>query len=225
MNISPRPIILVLCFSAVFAHAQVPQLLEYDGFLSGNITGDRTVGVRLYNASTNGTLLYKETIGKVKITQGQFYFQYGQNGTQGNGTSPTAISAVLTGKQNWLAITINGTEQVPRERLLSVPFALRSADVQKTNEDLKTVLNAVGKIVVAFGGNSSDLLTNPTGTIAKIEKQAKDFESKIKSLSANITDLASLQSNLILTGILPIFEPNVIVTYMDHMASLHFKSF
>jgi FMN phosphatase YigB (HAD superfamily) len=37
------------CFTLLFAsaalsNAQVPQLLEYDGFLSGNITGERGVG-------------------------------------------------------------------------------------------------------------------------------------------------------------------------------------
>jgi hypothetical protein len=163
MNISPRPIILLLCFSAVFAHAQVPQLLEYDGFLSGNITGNRTVGVRLYNASTNGTLLYNETIGTVKVTQGQFYFQYGQNGTLGNGTTPINLSSCLTGNQNWLAITINGTEQTPRERLLSVPFAFRSADVQSLRNEL-----------VAAGV----LKSNTTSAISSYFAVAESFWSK-----------------------------------------------
>ena len=156
------------------AVAQVPQLLEYDGFLSGNITGNRTMGVRLYNASKNGTLLYKETIGTVKVTSGEFYFQYGQNGTLGNGTTPTTISAVLTGSQNWLAVTVNGTEQTPRAHLLSVPFALRSADAQKTDADLRKVVDALGKVVVAFGGNASNLLSNPAGTIATMESTAKN---------------------------------------------------
>jgi hypothetical protein len=156
------------------AMAQVPQLLEYDGFLSGNITGNRTIGVRLYNASKNGTLLYKESIGTVKVTSGEFYFQYGQNGTLGNGTAPTSISAVLTGSQNWLAVTVNGTEQTPRAPLLSVPFAMRSADAQKTDADLRKVVDAVGKVVVAFGGNASNLLSNPSGTIATMESTAKN---------------------------------------------------
>ena len=166
----------ILCIIAVIlpAMAQVPQLLEYDGFLSGNITGNRTMGVRLYNSSKNGTLLYKETIGTVRVTSGEFYFQYGQNGTLGNGTTPTTISAVLTGSQNWLAVTVNGTEQTPRAPLLSVPFALRSADAQKTDADLKKIVDAVGKVVVAFGGNASNLLSNPAGTIATMESTAKN---------------------------------------------------
>ena len=129
-------LLVLLCIGSSLVHAQVPQLLEYDGFLPGNISGNRTIGVRLYNASTNGTLLYKETIGTVKVTQGQFYFQYGQNGTLGNGTTPMNLSSCLTGNQNWLAITINGTEQTPRERLLAVPFALRSADGQSLRDEL-----------------------------------------------------------------------------------------
>jgi hypothetical protein len=154
--------------------AQVPSLLEYDGYFTGNITGNRTIGVRLYNASTNGTLLYKETIGTLKVTQGQFYFQYGQNGTAGNGTTPTTIGATLTGSQQWLALTVNGTEQSPRERLVAVPFALRSADAQKTDADLRQVVDAVGKVVVAFGGNASNLISNPAATIATMENTAKN---------------------------------------------------
>ena len=164
----------LLFVSAALSYAQVPQLLEYDGFLLGNITGNRTMGVRLYNASKNGTLLYKETIGTVKVTSGEFYFQYGQNGTLGNGTAPTSIFAVLTGSQNWLAVTVNGTEQTPRAPLLSVPFALRSADSQKTDADLRQVVDAVGKVVVAFGGNASNLVSNPAATIATMEKTAKN---------------------------------------------------
>jgi hypothetical protein len=184
----------ILCIMAAIlpAMAQVPQLLEYDGFLSGNITGNRTIGVRLYNASKNGTLLYNETIGTVKVTSGEFYFQYGQNGTLGNGTAPTSISAVLTGSQNWLAVTVNGTEQTPRAPLLSVPFALRSADSQKTDADLRKVVDAVGKVVVAFGGNASNLLSNPSGTIATMESTAKNVlemqkRFRVIGLSGNLS--------------------------------------
>jgi hypothetical protein len=122
----------ILIMGVGYLTAQVPSLLEYDGYMTGNITGNRTIGVRLYNASTKGTLIYKETIGTLKVTQGQFYFQYGKNGTLGNGTTPTGISAALTGPEQWVAITVNGTEQTPRQRLLSVPFALRSGNSGNT---------------------------------------------------------------------------------------------
>ena len=122
----------ILMMGAGHLSAQVPSLLEYDGYMTGNITGNRTIGVKLYSALTNGTLIYKETIGALKVTQGQFYFQYGKNGTLGNGTTPTGISAALSGPEQWVAITVNGTEQTPRQRLLSVPFALRSGNSGNT---------------------------------------------------------------------------------------------
>ena len=170
--------------------AQVPSLLEYDGYMSGNITGNRTIGVKLYNASTNGTLLYSENVGTVKVTQGQFYFQYGQNGTLGNST--TSIAAKLTGTQQWLALTVNGTEQKPRERLVAVPFALKSADAQKTDADLRNVIQAFGQVITTFGGNSSNLLSNPTGTVSTIQKVITDLlevrkRAEVVAVTANIT--------------------------------------
>jgi formylglycine-generating enzyme required for sulfatase activity len=56
-----------------------------------------------------------------------------------------------------------------------VPFALRSADAQKTDADLRKIVDAVGKVVVAFGGNASNLLSNPAGTIATMESTAKNL--------------------------------------------------
>jgi hypothetical protein len=183
--------VVLLVLGAPLLNAQVPPLLEYDGFLTGNFTGNRTMGVRLYSASTNGTLLYKETIGTVQVTNGEFYFQYGQNGTAGNSTSPMNIAAAMTGSQHWLAITVNSTEQTPRFRLLSVPFALRSADAQITDADLRKTVNALGRVVVAFGGNATNLLSDPAGTVATIEKQAKEIlemrsEFRVVALSGNL---------------------------------------
>ncbi|NBR49610.1 hypothetical protein EBU02_12370, partial [bacterium] len=183
----------ILMMGAGHLSAQVPSLLEYDGYMTGNITGNRTIGVRLYNASTNGTILYSEIVGTVKVTQGQFYFQYGQNGTAGNST--TSIAATLTGSQQWLALTVNGTEQTPRERLVAVPYALKakqSEDAQKTDADLRQVVDAVGKVVVAFGGNASNLVSNPTATIATMEKTAKNLldvqkRFRVIGLTGNLT--------------------------------------
>ena len=180
----------ILMMAAGHLSAQVPSLLEYDGFMSGNITGNRTIGVKLYNASTNGTILYSENVGTVKVTQGQFYFQYGQNGTAGNSTS--SIAATLTGTQQWLALTVNGTEQTPRERLVAVPFALKSADAQKTDADLRNVIQAFGQVITTFGGNSTNLLSNPVGTVSTIQKAVADLlevrkRAEVVAVTANIT--------------------------------------
>ena len=183
--------VVLISVTAPLAHAQVPPLLEYDGLLPENITGNRSIGVRLFDSSSNGTLLYKENIGTVKVTNGEFYFQYGQNGTAGNSTSPINMTSALKGNQHWLAITVNGTEQTPRFRLLSVPFALRSADAQATDADLRKTVNALGKVLIAFGSNATNILSDPDGAVATIEKQAKVFlemrsEYRVVALSGNL---------------------------------------
>jgi hypothetical protein len=170
-------ILAIGLLSSTFLKAQVPMLLEYDGYLIERgkpVTGNRTIGVKVYNASKSGSVLYNETIGTVTISQGEFYFQYGQNGTTQNGNLK-GISGALSGSQLWLALTVNGTEQTPRQRLLAVPFALRSADAQKTDEDLRKLVDGVGRIVVAFGGNSTDLLKNPAGALGTIQKTVADL--------------------------------------------------
>ncbi len=179
--------------------AQVPSLLEYDGYMTGNITGNRTIGVKLYSASTNGTLLYSENIGTVKVTNGEFYFQYGTNGTAGNST--TSIAATLTGTQQWLALTVNGTEQTPRERLVAVPFALKSADGQKVIQDLSMVTQAVGRTINALGGNYSAVSGNLSSAVATLESKATQFQSlqnegRVIGVSGNISfGSVALQSN------------------------------
>lgn len=215
MNILLYPL-FVLLISISALNAQVPPLLEYDGYLEETIwttsitsttapvTGTRSIGVKLYNASENGTLLYQESIGSVMVTNGQLYFQYGWNGTAGNSATPALIGSTLTGSQNWLAITVNGTEQKPRERLLSVPFALRSGDAEQidskliqTQNDLKNVVSAVGKVVDLFGGNSTNLVSNPTGTISTIQNTVQDLmeirsKFRVVSLSGNMSFGSSL---------------------------------
>jgi sugar lactone lactonase YvrE len=190
MNAKRTLLALFLTISAL--NAQVPPLLEYDGFLSGNITGNRTMGVKLYNASQNGTLLYSETIGTVKVTSGQYYFQYGQNGTAGNGTTPTQIGSVLTGSQNWLAVTVNGTELVPRERLLSVPFALRSGDAQTLN----TQFGNLSANLTAVQGQTASLSTN----LGTLQTQSANMSAAIGSMGSNLTTLrnqtTALSANL-----------------------------
>jgi hypothetical protein len=187
-------ILAIGLLSSTFLKAQVPMLLEYDGYLIERgkpVTGNRTIGVKVYNSSKSGSVLYNETIGTVTISQGEFYFQYGQNGTTQNGNLK-GISGALSGSQLWLALTVNGTEQTPRQRLLAVPFALRSADAQKTDADLRKMVDAVGRVMVAFGGNSSNLLSNPAETVASLEKNVKDLlevrsRFRVLSLSGNMS--------------------------------------
>lgn len=131
--------LIIALFAQCSLEAQIPQLLEYDGYLLEKgkpATGNRTMSVRLYDARTGGKILYRENIGLVRVVKGEFYFQYGQKGVAGNGTASTGIIPALTGNQHWLAVIVNGTEQSPRAQFLPVPFALASADAQNLAKKL-----------------------------------------------------------------------------------------
>ena len=185
--------VIIFISGAGHLSAQVPSLLEYDGYMSGNITGNRTIGVRLYSASTNGTLLYRENVGTVKVTQGQFYFQYGQNGTVGNAT--TSLASALTGSQQWLALTVNGTEQSPRERLVAVPYALKSGDGQKLTQEVMGLTGNVSTLSSAQNTLSSNV-TTLSMRVTAASSNASVALGTANALSGNVTTLMNVQNAL-----------------------------
>ena len=185
--------VIIFILGAGHLSAQVPSLLEYDGYMSGNITGNRTIGVRLYSASKNGTLLYRENVGTVKVTQGQFYFQYGQNGTVGNAT--TSLASALTGSQQWLALTVNGTEQSPRERLVAVPYALKSGDGQKLTQEVMGLTGNVSTLRSAQSALSSNV-TTLSMRVTAASSNASAALGTANALSGNVTTLMNVQNAL-----------------------------
>jgi hypothetical protein len=203
---------------AAIATAQVPNLINYQGRLTDSngapVTGSKNLAISIYDAATNGTLLYTETIGAVTLDDnGVYSFQFGGSGTSNtlvtetvattNGTSTTfqkvlanspvvansvsvsdgtytwsqsagssnenqfgvaystslrrvtvnyyngapatgrtitatyrygtngITGALSNGAEHWMAVSVDGTTQGTRQRVLAVPFALRSviADV------------------------------------------------------------------------------------------------
>jgi hypothetical protein len=205
----------VLCTiaSALIATAQVPSLINYQGRLTNAngdpVTGSKNFAISIYDAATNGTLLYTETIGAVTLDDnGVYSFQFGGSGTSNtlvtetvattDGTATTfqkvlanspvvansvsvsdgtytwsqsagssnedqfgvayssslrrvtvnyyngapASSGTITaiyrcetnsitgalssGAEHWIAISVDGTTQGARQRVLAVPFAMRS---------------------------------------------------------------------------------------------------
>ena len=130
-NIHLLLIIAVFIVLGQVTQAAVPNQINYQGRLTdagGNATtGNFTMSVRLYDAPTGGNIIYQETIGPVGVTKGIYSFQFGASG---NG-----IISVLTG-QDYLSLTIDGTEQSSRTKLLTVPFSMKSADSQQVATDL-----------------------------------------------------------------------------------------
>jgi hypothetical protein len=127
----------VLFVTALPLAAQVPGLINYQGRLtdgSGSpVTGNRTMAVRLYDAATGGNMTYEETIGTVGVANGTYSFQFGASG---NG-----IVSVLSG-QDFLALTVNGTEESTRTRLLAVPYALKAKE-SETSADAQAAIDVL----------------------------------------------------------------------------------
>jgi hypothetical protein len=164
---SPRMIKFLLSLSIVViaattSFAQVPQLLEYDGYaLDSNkrpLNGTASITVRLYNSKEGGKIKYSEWLGTIPITNGEFYIQYGGAGE--------GVARALDGTNDWLAIFINGVEQSPRQRLLSVPFALKSADSQKLMQELEALKKELQAKKIIAG----DLIPVVGGTLPQTSK-------------------------------------------------------
>ena len=142
----------------------VPGTINYQGRLTdGNsdpVTGNVSMNLKLFDAATGGSELYSENIGTVTLDEnGVYSFQFGAGG----------IAGVLTSaNSHWLELSIDGTAQSPRERILSVPFAQVAGRVSAgsitaamLSPDLRSMLNLPNNDqgLVAwfrFDGNAND---------------------------------------------------------------------
>ncbi len=128
---------------ATFAQA-APTEINYQGVLTdqnGNpVNGVRAMQIKIYDAPTGGTLLYSEDLGNVPVQDGIYAFNFGANGTSGIGGSSIGVSSALfSSSQPWAEVLINGVAQIPRQKLLAVPYALTS----KNTEDTEVLFNLI----------------------------------------------------------------------------------
>jgi len=176
----------VLFITALPLAAQVPGLINYQGRLtdgSGSpVTGNRTMAVRLYDAATGGNMTHEETIGTVGVANGTYSFQFGASG---NG-----IVSVLSG-QDFLALTVNGTEESTRTRLLAVPYALKAKESADT-QTLKTQVTSLNGTVAGLSASQTTLAGNVTTLQAQTQSVSESLsgilaEYKVLGLSGNLT--------------------------------------
>ena len=147
---------LAALFTALPLIAQVPSLINYQGRLTDAqgqpVSGNRTMAVRIYDAASGGNMTYEESIGTVAVGNGTYSFQFGASG---NG-----VVTVLSG-QDFLSLSVNGTEESTRTRLLAVPYALKSADAQALRDEL-----VEAGVLPPEGGNATaDMVSVQGGTL------------------------------------------------------------
>ena len=159
---------LAALLTALPLTAQVPSLINYQGRLTDAqgqpVTGNRTMAVRIYDAASGGNMTYEESIGTVAVGNGTYSFQFGASG---NG-----VVTVLSG-QDYLALSVNGTEESTRTRLLAVPFALVSQSSLHTqfswdSWDTQVLANYVADLELKLFESQS--LTPPEGMVTVAKK-------------------------------------------------------
>jgi len=173
--------ILLVCSKLA---AEVPPQIHYQGLLAseaGNpVNGNRTIQVSLFDAAIGGTELYKENIGSVSVVNGIYSFAFGGNGS--------GIASALSGLNNYLSVTVNGTEQTPRSKILAVPFALISADTQKLAPQVESLagnITAVQSQTSALSSNISSLVDKSLAMEQNLNVLLSRF--RVVNLTGNMT--------------------------------------
>jgi hypothetical protein len=116
--------ILLSAFMATSTPAEVPGLISYQGTLTdeGGAALDTTVSMTfsIYNDSTGGGLIWTESQPSVAVAAGVFNVLLGR---------VSAIDdSVFDDPGRWLGIRVGGdAEMSPRERMASVPYAMKTA--------------------------------------------------------------------------------------------------
>ncbi len=158
MKTIPRLLSLAVLLGIVqVTPAATPSAINYQGRLTNAAgvpqQGDRAMGVKIYDATTGGTLLYSETVGNVAVdANGVYGFQFG-SGTPGSFANVLAASA-----EQWLELMVDGVAQVPRQKILAVPFALLAGGLP---------VGTVSSSMIANGGvNPEDLSPSVAASIA-----------------------------------------------------------
>lgn len=107
-------------------HAGVPPLINLQGrLLDGTnlINGAVTLTVRVWNAPEAGSVLYA-CEDEVPVVDGFYTMRLGEHTLAGS------LNDVCSAPQAWIGVSVNGTALLPRERLVSVPYALTADGVQ-----------------------------------------------------------------------------------------------
>jgi hypothetical protein len=163
-RLAPVALLLALLLSAgraVSAPPQVPAQMSYQGVLldaSGQPqTGSVDLVVRVYDAISGGTLLYKQTFSGIALVDGIFSLSLGPAGQATDSPADPLTTSfaealagdlVATGASRFLEVTVGTEGPLPRTQLLAVPYALQSEHAQQADtagqaDALGTVPSAV----------------------------------------------------------------------------------
>ena len=119
------------CIFATLLQAQAPQMFRYQGRILDNdvlVSGNLEFSFKLYDSPTGGSSLYTDT-GSVTVVDGLYSTMVGDDTSSGGD-----LGAALNNPAVYLEIVAGGETLTPRERIVSVPYAMNSSG-SPTNSD------------------------------------------------------------------------------------------
>ncbi len=168
-------LIMVLALWSATARGAVPQLVNYQGYLTdpaGNPL-DTTVAMTftLYDDQASGTQLWTETQPSCTVRAGLFAVRLG---------SVTAIPDVFSPSEMWLAVTVgNNAEMTPRTRLVSVAYSYRVGTVDGASG---------GTINGKLNMGSGNANTGDFAMVSGVNNQASGYRAVVSGGQDNIAD-------------------------------------
>lgn len=102
-------------------HNGLPSVIPYQGTLSRDgqpFNGNKTITFALYDAASGGSVLWSSNPRSVDVIGGKFSV------TLGDASGPAIEPAVFREQALYVAITIDGAELLPRQRIAPAPQAM-----------------------------------------------------------------------------------------------------
>ena len=132
-------VILATSFTAIVFAASIPTSISYQGTMvakgGGVVTGRKTIKFAMYSTTTGSVPFWSENHPNVTVSNSQFAAQLGQ-------INPLPVN-FFTG-QTYLGLSVESdSEMVPRQQLVSVPYAYSAVNAVN-NRDVKGHFGNVG---------------------------------------------------------------------------------
>lgn len=117
--------------------ADAPDRIHYQGRMYGDsdepVNGTYAVSIAVFDAETGGSELYTQRVGNVVFTNGMYDFTWGDVG----------LSNALTNDYCWMELSVNSTVLSPRQRIISVPYAIRAKTANRMNVPISGMPSSV----------------------------------------------------------------------------------
>lgn len=154
-------VVLAMAVSVVYAQeTSVPPLINYQGMLAdanGNpMTATKKLTFNIYDAPIGGSKIWgPQVFNTVPLINGRFNVILGT--TDNNGRK---ITDAFGAKERYLGFTVDGnSEIVPRQQILSTPYAIQAENAVKANSALEAEHAAIADVASTVQG--SVLYINP----------------------------------------------------------------